>query len=99
MPASIEWSGRSCRLFSVGWFSLLRSTSFLTLSPSFERSARVRLVLVRPPLLPACRIVRVRILRIPACQRYRNHRVVMRPFPPHGVLLVAGERYLHLRSE
>jgi hypothetical protein len=42
---------------------------------------RVRLVLVRPPLFSARRIVGIHILVIPACQRYRKHQVVMRRFP------------------
>src|ERR1019366_8723219 len=71
--------------------------SFLSIFPSLSKHPRrVCLVLVRPPLFSARRIVGIHILVIPACQRHRKHQVVMRPFPPRRVLLVAAERYLHL---
>src|ERR1022692_429008 len=79
----------------ISFFSILFFV-FLIFPSLSKDPRRVRLVLVRPPLLPACRIVRVRILRVPACQRYRKHQVVVRPFPPRGTLLVAGSRDLHL---
>ena len=89
MPASIGWSGRSCRLFFGSPLS----------APLSKEPRRVRLVLVRPPLFRTRRMVRIRILRIPARQRDREYQVVVRPLGATFRRYHPASRHRHSRLQ